>query len=74
MVGSVDPYCMYYNGAVRVQRNHLEHVDRMAEIVERLMQNYAKENQGRLPQQIFYFRDGVGETQCQKVSALFICA
>lgn len=58
---------MYYNGVVRVQRNHLEHIDRMSELVERLLQNYAKENEGRLPEHIFYFRDGVAETQCEKV-------
>lgn len=67
VVGSVDAYCMYYTGVVRVQRNHLEHIDRMDELVVRLLQNYANENQGRFPAHIIYFRDGVAETQCQQV-------
>ena len=67
MVGSIDAEGMYFAGAFSVQRHRQENIEKLQEMVRRLLQIYREENRGRLPAQIIYFRDGVAETHYSQV-------
>ena len=66
MVASINPDCTRYYSAVSVHKKGEEICETMAEHIKAALMSYQKIN-GKLPQRIFMYRDGVGEGQLNEV-------
>lgn len=67
-VGSYDREFSKYSASIRVQEKGGDEIVKQLDVMMlELLQHFAKENQGRYPNNLIVFRDGVSEGQLEKV-------
>ncbi|KAL6639221.1 hypothetical protein ACP70R_022951 [Stipagrostis hirtigluma subsp. patula] len=67
VVASQDwPEVVRYNGVARAQGHHKEIINGLEDIIKELLIAFQKES-GERPQQLIFYRDGVGESQFKEV-------
>ncbi|KAK8789888.1 hypothetical protein WA158_006668 [Blastocystis sp. Blastoise] len=63
VVASVDPHASIYIGEARCQKARQEIISDLEEIMVSLLGSYQKYNNGKLPEKLIFYRDGVGDGQ-----------
>ncbi|XP_065062835.1 protein argonaute-2-like isoform X2 [Rhopilema esculentum] len=66
VVGSLDSYPMNYSTSIRVQKNRMEIIAELKDMIKELL-NAFRNSTGHKPERIIMYRDGVSEGQFQQV-------
>ncbi len=62
VVGSFDANVSHYSNDIRIQKkDRTETIHDIAQMLEKLLIHYQKKNEGRYPNNVIVFRDGVGD-------------
>ncbi|KAH9403618.1 hypothetical protein TYRP_014803 [Tyrophagus putrescentiae] len=62
VVGSFDANISHYSNDIRIQKkDRTETIHDIAQMLEKLLIHYQKKNEGRYPNNVIVFRDGVGD-------------
>lgn len=67
VVGSVDDNFVKFPGSMRLQMVRRETIDKLWDMVKERLIDWAEARGGRLPKRILFYRDGVSESQYDKV-------
>lgn len=69
VVGSIDNQYMQFPGSMRLQRSRQEQISDLGCMVKERLLDWAFEHKNRLPAQVLFYRDGVSESQYDKMRA-----
>jgi hypothetical protein len=67
VVGSVDNNFVKFPGSMRLQSGRKETIDKLWDMVKERLIDWADEHNGQLPKRILFYRDGVSESQYDKL-------
>ncbi|KAK3718497.1 hypothetical protein LTR37_005001 [Vermiconidia calcicola] len=67
VVGSTDDDFMHFPGSMRLQRGRKEYIIELGDMVKERLIDWAANHGGRLPGRMLFYRDGVAESQYQKL-------
>jgi hypothetical protein len=67
VVGSTDDNYLHYPGSMRLQVSRQEFIADLADMVKERLIDWADKQNGRLPENMLFYRDGVSESQYKAV-------
>lgn len=67
VVGTTDNEFMHFPGSMRLQRSRKEFIVELGDMVKERLIDWAKEHGWKLPARILFYRDGVSESQYEKI-------
>ncbi|KAK3711187.1 hypothetical protein LTR37_009780 [Vermiconidia calcicola] len=67
VVGSTDNDFMHFPGSMRLQRGRKEYIIELGDMVKERLLDWAANHGGQLPRRMLFYRDGVAESQYQKL-------
>ncbi|KAF2483953.1 Piwi domain-containing protein [Neohortaea acidophila] len=67
VVGSVDNNFTHFPGSMRLQRARKEDIVELGDMVKERLIDWAKKNGDKLPTRMLFYRDGVSESQYEKL-------
>ena len=67
VVGNTDDEFMHFPGSMRLQRGRKEFIIELGDMVKERLIDWAMEHNRTLPRRMLFYRDGVSETQYQKL-------
>ncbi|KAJ3124752.1 hypothetical protein HK098_000898 [Nowakowskiella sp. JEL0407] len=67
MTANIDTNFWEYRGAVRAQSGKLERITDTQSMIKELVSQYTERNEGKHPNRVIFFRDGVSEGQFEEV-------
>lgn len=67
VVGSVDDHFVSFPGSMRLQIGRKETIDKLHDMVKERLIDWAEKHNNRLPKRMLFYRDGVSESQYDKL-------
>ncbi|KXT15726.1 hypothetical protein AC579_1559 [Pseudocercospora musae] len=67
VVGNTDPMFMHFPGSMRLQRARQEEIAELGDMVKERLIDWAEKHGGRLPRNMLFYRDGVCESQYDRL-------